>query len=316
MTDSADTRPLLQWLDPLTDAARLRLLYLLEGQELSVGELASALQLPQSTISRHLKRLLDAGWVVRRSEGTASLYRRATTGLNETARTLWSITETECRQDPACKEDARRAAEIIASRSVDSRHFFGTVGGEWTELRREMFGSVLEQEPLLALLDPTWTIADLGCGTGASAAELAPWVSGIEAIDREAAMLAAAQKRLAAHDHVRFHEADLLSVPLDDDAVDAALISLVLHHVPEPDGVLREAARIVRSGGPIIVIDMIQHQREAYRDTMGHVHLGFSEDEIAGWAAECGGATVSVHRLRPDSNANGPGLFVARLQLP
>ena len=89
----------------------------------------------------------------------------------------------------------------------------------------EMFGSVLEQEPLLALLDPTWVIADLGCGTGASAAELAPWVAGIEAIDREEAMLNAAKKRLSAYDHVRFHQAELLSVPLGDDAVDAALIS-------------------------------------------------------------------------------------------
>ena len=280
MTDSGDTRPLLQWLDPLTDAARLRLLYLLDDRELSVGELASALQLPQSTISRHLKRLLDAGWVVRRSEGTASLYRRSTTGLDETAQRLWAIAESECETDPACDEDARRAAEIVASRSVDSRHFFGTVGGEWTELRREMFGSVLEQEPLLALLDPTWIIADLGCGTGAAAAELAPWVKGIEAIDREASMLNAAQKRLSGHDHVRFHESDLLSVPLADDSVDAALISLVLHHVEEPHEVIREAVRIVRPGGPVLVIDMIQHHREAYRDTMGHIHLGFSEDEL------------------------------------
>ncbi len=316
MTDSGDTRSLLQWLDPLTDAARLRLLYLLDGQELSVGELAGVLQLPQSTISRHLKRLLDAGWVVRRSEGTASLYRRSSTGLDETAHQLWTIAEAECAQDPACDEDARRATEIIASRRIDTRHFFGTVGGEWTELRREMFGSVLEQEPLLALLDPTWVIADLGCGTGASAAELAPWVEGIEAIDREEAMLNAAKKRLSAYDHVRFHQAELLSVPLEDDAVDAALISLVLHHVDEPSAVLREASRIVRPGGPILVVDMIQHQREAYRDTMGHVHLGFSEDTISGWAADCGGASVRVHKLRPDSNANGPGLFVARLQLP
>ena len=128
-------------------------------------------------------------------------------------------------------------------------------------------------------------------------------------------MLNAAQKRLSGHDHVRFHESDLLSVPLADDSVDAALISLVLHHVEEPHEVIREAVRIVRPGGPVLVIDMIQHHREAYRDTMGHIHLGFSEDEIRSWTAYCGDASVRVQQLRPDSNANGPGLFVARLQM-
>jgi len=313
VTELKESQPLLQWLEPLTDAVRLRLLYLVDTQELSVGELASALQLPQSTISRHLKRLLEAGWVVRRSEGTASLYRRASARLDKTAQQLWNLTEQECSSDPECIEDARRAAEIISDRKVDTRDFFGAVGGEWTELRRELFGAALEHEPLLAFLDPAWTIADLGCGTGASAAEMALWVHGIEAIDREEAMLDAARVRLAGHDNINFHQSDLMAIPLEDASVDAALISLVLHHIESPLEVIREASRIVRSGGPILIIDMVEHQREAYRDTMGHVHLGFTEEDLRGWANACGCQMSTLQRLRSDTGSTGPALFVARL---
>ena len=316
MSEVKAGRTLLQWLDPLTDAARLRLLYLLDGQELSVGELASALQLPQSTVSRHLKRLFDSGWVVRRSEGTASLYRRSSSALDEKASRIWSLAEAECRADSQCDEDSRRAKEIISQRSVDSRKFFGTLGGEWTELRSDLFGSAIRFEPMLSLLDPAWVVADLGCGTGASAAEIAPWVSGIEAIDREQGMLEAAASRLHSHEHVRYHQAELTDLPLEDASVNAALISLVLHHIEDPPAVIKEALRIVEPGGPVIVVDMVDHDRALYRDSMGHVHLGFSSEEIESWASVCGCEGVRVHRLRPDMGASGPGLFVARFTSP
>ena len=252
MTEPEESQSLLQWLEPLTDAVRLRLLYLVDAHELSVGELASSLQLPQSTISRHLKRLLDAGWVVRRSEGTASLYRRASARLDHVARQLWTLAEQECSDDPVCMEDAHRAGEVIADRKVDSRNFFGAVGGAWTELRRELFGKSLEHEPLLALLNPEWTIADLGCGTGASAAELAVWVKAVEAIDREEAMLDAARRRLSACDNVRFHQADLQAIPLEDASVDAVLISLVLHHIESPLDIIHESFAYCSSRRPCL----------------------------------------------------------------
>ena len=316
MSEVVSGRTLLQWLDPLTDAARLRLLHLLDGQELSVGELSSALQLPQSTVSRHLKRLFDSGWVVRRSEGTASLYRRSSSALDEKARKIWSLAEVECRADPQCEEDTRRAAEIISQRSIDSRKFFGTLGGEWAELRNDMFGAAIQFEPMLSLLDPSWVVADLGCGTGASAAEIAPWVSGIEAIDREEGMLEAASSRLQSYEHVRYHQAELTDLPLEDASVNAALISLVLHHMEDPLAAIEEALRIVEPGGPVIVVDMVEHDRALYRDSMGHMHLGFSCEEIESWASKSGCERVRIQHLRPDMGASGPGLFVARFTSP
>lgn len=314
MTEPGPRQPLLQWLDPLTDPARLRLLYLLDGQELSVGELASSLQFPQSTVSRHLKRLLDAGWIVRRSEGTAAMYRRASSNLDETARRIWDLAESECRHDIHCNEDARRAAEVISRRRVDSRRFFGQVGGEWADLRQSLFGTSLSMESLLGFLDPGWVVADLGCGTGATAALLAPWVSRIEAVDREPAMLEAARKRLKDLGNVQFHESDLGSLSLEEGSVDAALLSLVLHHVEDPVVVIQEAGRILRPGGCLLVLDMVEHDRESYRDTMGHVHLGFSEADAKGWCKGPGLEFVAMQRLRPAPDASGPALFVATMR--
>ncbi len=313
MTSPDTTRSLLQWLDPLTDPARMRLLSLLDAQEMSVGELASALQLPQSTVSRHLKRLFESDWVVRRSEGTAALYRRASSGLDEVARELWELARRDCEADPQCREDARRAAEVIAQRRVDSRRFFGQVGGEWAELRQELFGAGLTTEGLLGLLDPAWTVADLGCGTGLTAAALAPWVRLIHVVDREPAMLEAARVRLDAFDNIEFHQCDLSVLSLDDACADAALLSLVLHHVPEPEQVVCEASRILRPGGRLMILDMAEHDREAYRDTMGHLHLGFSDSVVDQWCEASGLTNAGRRRLRPAPEATGPPLFAATL---
>ena len=303
--------PLLQWIEPLNDLARLRVLRVLATCELGVGELASVLQLPQSTVSRHLKRLLEAGWIVRRTQGTAALYQMATVTLDETARTLWQLASASLEGLPSSNEDDHRAREVIARRHVDSRRFFGDIGGEWTELRQSLFGQVIGLQPILGLLDPDWTVGDLGCGTGQLAAELATWVHRVEAIDREAAMLKAARKRLSDIDNVGLHKADVGELPFDDGVLDASILSLILHHLDSPGMALKEAGRITR--GPILVIDMMSHERTDYRDTMGHLHLGFTAEELETLADGAGLMMQRYIALSPDPEASGPPLFVARL---
>ncbi|MBG83658.1 MAG: ArsR family transcriptional regulator [Phycisphaerae bacterium] len=303
--------PLLQWIEPLNDLARLRILRTLEANELGVGELAAVLQLPQSTVSRHLKRLLEAGWIVRRSVGTSALYRLASATLDDSARTLWSLAESAISEIPACLEDEQRVQEVISRRHVDSRRFFGDLGGEWTDLRETLFGQSLNMRPLLAFLDSDWTVADLGCGTGQMAGELANWVRRVEAVDREEAMLEAARKRLLGVDNIGFHRADACQLPFDDDYFDATILSLILHHLEDPSMALREASRI--TAGPIMVLDMMSHDRKDYRDTMGHLHLGFSNDDLEAIAKTSGLHVQKYVPLPPDPASSGPPVFVARL---
>jgi ArsR family transcriptional regulator len=312
--ERASQPPLVSWLHTLGDMGRLRILRLLDHEELSVGEMARALQLPQSTVSRHLKVLLDGRWVARRVERTASYYRLTPQTLPETAAQLWALTRSGLGTGPTFREDDHRLREILAQRSTDSRDFFGRVGGEWDALRQELFGAVSTAESLLHVMDPGWVVADLGCGTGNAVRLVAPLVRQVIAVDREPAMLDAAGRRLAGAENVRFVEGDLLDLPLEDGMVDAALILLVLHHLPEPQLAVVEAARIVRRGGVLLIVDMVSHDRESYRNTMGHVHLGFDEAQIAGWARASGLSLQCCRRLRADPDAKGPGLFVARLE--
>ena len=309
---SASAPPLLQWIEPLNDLARLRILRILDSHELGVGELASVLQLPQSTVSRHLKRLLDAGWIVRRSVGTAAMYRLATISLDPAATTLWELADRSLADMSVCHEDDDRACEVISRRRVDSRQFFGDLGSEWTELRHKLFGSSLNIRPLLGLLDPDWVVADLGCGTGQTTAELARWFRRVEAVDREESMLEAARKRLDGMANIGVHRADICNLPFDDNSVDASVVSLVLHHLEMPGEALKEVGRI--TAGPILVIDMVGHDRMAYRDTMGHLHLGFPEDSIKDIASQAGLSLRRYVQMPPDPEASGPPLFIARFE--
>ena len=297
----------------LADPQRARMLRLLEREELAVGELASALQLPQSTMSRHLKALFEAGIIVKRTEGTATLYRLSRDAVAPDARAAWDLLRGSLTQDPSFADDDRRMAEVVAARNPDPKGFFGRVGGEWSGLRLGLFGDRFSAEALLALLPAHWTIADLGCGTGEIAAEIAPFVSKVVAIDREPAMIDAARKRLREFANVEVRRGELNDIPARGAEFDACVLSLVLHHVREPAKVLASARKSLKKQGVVIVIDMVEHARGEYRATMGHEHLGFSKAALASVAGEAGLRLDAYRPLRPAIDGRGPGLFVARL---
>lgn len=314
MATASDNMPLLARLSALNDLGRLRVLRLLEREELSVGELARALQLPQSTVSRHLKLLSDGGWTIRRSEGTASLYRVAESALSREARALWSVAREQLRSIPTFQQDDARLAQVLAERRTDSRAFFGRVGGEWDALRRDLFGEAFTADALLSLVEADWVVADLGCGTGNAAEQLAPLVKKVIAVDREPAMLDAARTRLTGFNNVEFRQGDIERLPLKDREVDAAMMFLVLVHLHEPEQALSEARRAIKPGGILLLVDLAPHDHESYRLTMGHRHLGFDEKPLKAWARAAGFARVRYRRLRPDVSSKGPGLFAATLR--
>ncbi len=292
----------------LSAPARVRLLRLLELEELTVGEVARVVQMPQSTVSRHLKELHDHGWVDRRREGTAALFARRA-DLDDEALGLWALVSAGTDGDHA--DDGLRLAAVLAARETDSRAFFGRLGGSWGEVRQALFGDAYLQPALLALLPRDWVVADLGCGPGDVLARVAPWVHRAIGVDREPAMLEAAAARLEGVDGVELRLGDLESPPLADGEVDAALLMLVLPYVEDPVAVLAAAGRAVRTRGQVVLVDMVEHDRDEYRRSMGHQHLGFSEDQLARMLGRAGLVLDRYVRLPADPAASGPGLFVA-----
>ena len=296
-------------LTALADPTRGRLLLALEPRELTVTELAAALQLPQSTVSRHLKVLGDGGWVAARAEGTSRLYRMESAALDPGARKLWDAVRESIGEQSIARHDAARLRAVLARRRTASEAFFTSAAGRWDALRAELFGARTELIALPGLIDDTITVGDLGCGTGAVTEALAPFVERVIGVDGSRAMLAAARRRLGDRTNVELRAGELEELPITDGELGAALLVLTLHHVPEPAAVLAEAARAIVPGGRIVVVDMLPHDREAYRREMGHVWLGFSEKQIGDWLAGAGFDHARFITLPADPEAKGPALF-------
>ena len=299
----------------LGDLARGRLLILLEQGEFTVSELVQVSQLPQSTVSRHLKILADDGWVTSRASGTSRFYRMAVS-LDPAAQELWGLVRPDVAAAGLTKEDDERARAVLRERRGRSREFFSGVALRWDSVREELFGSDSEMFPLFGLLDPTATVGDLGAGTGHFAALVAPFVGRVIAVDASEEMLAAARDRLGGLDrldgasNVDLRCGDLESLPIDDGELDVAVLLLVLHYVVDPPIILKEAWRALKPGGRLIVVDMRPHSREGYQEEMGHAWPGFDEADLASWHRDAGLADFAYRPLPARPEASGPLLFV------
>lgn len=302
----------------LSEPLRVRILVLCEREELAVGELTRVLQTSQPTVSRHLKVLDDGGWVSRRKSGTAAYFRLAELG---DAEALWHLVREEVEAEAANSstvyaEDLRRLAGVLAARSGDSEELFRRLGERWDDVRRELFGDSYLLPALLSLLPPDQVVADLGCGTGAILPVLAPSVAEVIGIDREEAMLEVARQRTLGLGNVRLLRGLLDHLPLEKESLHLALCQLVLHHVRDLPPVFAEVARVLKPGGRWVILDMVEHDREEYRHTMGHQHLGFSQATLQELA---GNAGLHLHHWRvlpADPAVQGPALLLAVLSRP
>lgn len=302
---------ILDRLAALGDPTRSRILLVLDRGELTVGELCTVLRLPQSTVSRHLRILADDGWVVARGEGTSRYYSTAAGALDAPARRLWQLVKEQVEQGPGSAQDARRLDSVLARRRSRSQLFFSTAAGVWDQLRAEMVGQRTDLLALLHLLDPALIVGDLGCGTGHVAEALAPCVARVVAVDESDPMLAAARERLRGHDNVDLRSGRLEALPIEDGMLDAAILFLVAHFLPAPDAVVREAHRVLRPGGRLLLVDLTTHDRAEYAVQLGHVWQGFGEEQVTTWLTAAGFEQCRYRVLPADPAATGPALFAA-----
>jgi len=298
-------------LTALADPTRGRLLALLEDHELTVNELCAVVQLPQSTVSRHLKVLSDDGWVASREAGTSRFYRMAPARLDPFPRKLWTVVRGQLESNPAARQDARRLDSVLRSRREKSQDFFSATAGDWDRLRTELIGTRTELIGLLDLLDEHLVVGDLGCGTGQVTEALAPCVKRVVAVDESGAMLTTARKRLARRHNVDVRSGSLEALPCERGELDVAILCLSLHFVVEPPAVFADIHRVLKAGGRILIIDFAPHDREEYTTRMGHVWQGFDETRLRSWLTGAGFTGIRYRHLPPDPGAKGPTLFSA-----
>ena len=302
---------ILDHMAALADPIRCRMLLPLERHELTVSEICSVLQLPQSTVSRHLKTLADDGWVASRRDGTSRFYGMVLEDLDPGAQRLWPLIREQVSASNGADHDERRLKSVLSRRRSKSEEFFASASGQWDHLRAELFGDRFHLQALLALIDPTLTVGDLGCGTGQVSELVSPHVSKVIAVDGSADMVQAARRRLKGAPHVDVRRGAMEALPIDEGQLDVAIVALVLHHVPEPARALAEVSRVLKPGGRVLIVDMLPHDRAEYQQQMGHVWLGFSEKTIKKHLESAGFDKPTVTPLPADEHAKGPSLFVA-----
>jgi ArsR family transcriptional regulator len=300
-------------LTALSDPTRCRILRLLDQFELTVGELCASLQLPQSTVSRHLRVLSDEGWTRARGEGTSRFYRADADTLDAGARDLWTIVREQLGNSLGTNVDQRRAEGALAKRKAKVREFFDSAAGSWDALRTQLVGERTDLLALLDLFDSDWIVGDLGCGTGHISAAIAPSVARVIAIDESGPMLAAARERLAPLPNIDIREGHIESLPLEDASLDVAVMFLVAHFMTDPARAMQEVRRVLKPNGRLLIVDLLPHDREELA-AQGHIWQGFSEEQITGWLSSVG-FTNSRYRPLAQVNERTPGLFVATARL-
>lgn len=297
----------------LADPTRVRILALLEREELAVQELMEVLGMAQSRVSRHLAILREAGLLRDRRDGTRVHY-RFPTPLEGAWQDAWELVRRERRDDPSEARDAAALARVLESRAAKTRSWFDSVGPEWDALRKVFNDDALRARAVARLVPPGLTVCDVGTGTGVLAIELARLGMRVVAVDDSARMLEAAGAKLEAEglSGVELRRGDAAALPLDDASVDAAFAHMVLHYLPSPAEAVTDMARIVRPGGNVVVVDFEQHDREWMREELGVTWLGFPLEEVEDWFRRAGLHDLRLERGEsPAPSHDLPSTFIA-----
>lgn len=276
------------------DPSRLRILLLLQAEELSVAELQEILVMGQSTISTHLAQLKQAGLAEDRRTGKSSLYRLSASATGGLIENLLKDARPEL---PEAESDLVAMRHVVKKRQDRMRAFFDSVAGRMG--RDYVPGKSWKAlaEALLSLLPPV-VIADLGAGDGTFAMLLARSAKRVIAVDSSPKMLEFGldQAQKNGIRNIEFRLGDMEQVTIDDAIIDIAFFSQSLHHAPHPGRALREAARILRPGGKLIILDLARHRYEEARELYADEWLGFAESDLDAMLTAAGfiGVQVSI----------------------
>ena len=267
------------------DATRVRLLALLEREELTVAELSAITRLAQPRVSTHLSKLKEAGLVRDRRAGVSAYYRFDDGALDGAQRALWT-TLREGSDDPLLRQDAERVADVLASRAAD-QNWADTVAGDME--RHYSPGRTWEAmaRSALPLLEPG-DVLDVASGDGVLAELLAPHSHRYVCLDSSTKVVLAASERLRKLKNVEVREGDMHALPFDDAHFDLVVLMHALTYAEHPAQAVAEAARVLRPGGRLLLTSLARHEHRNVVEAYGHVNLGFGEKDLQKFATKAG----------------------------
>lgn len=278
------TQDLAGLMKVLADPTRLRLLGVLEREELSVGELSRAVGMAQSRVSNHLRVLRDHAFLEERHVG-ASTFLRVSSELTSDeglpAR-LWSPLREELCALAEHVADLQRLRLVLSERSGGSE-FFDRVAEDWDKIGVDFQSGQARQRVLANLLPQGWVVADLGCGTGYFGRALLGLCSRLICVDASQGMLDIAAERLSPSPpgtRVEMRRGELDALPIEDAALDACVAGMVLHHLSDVQAALFEMARALKPGGTACVLEMLPHREAWMHEALGDRHLGIAPKDV------------------------------------
>ena len=295
-------------LKAMAEPTRLRLLVLLATGELNVKDLTGILGQSQPRISRHLRLLTEAGLIERAPEGSWVYFRLAEGGAGGALARL--LLEAVNPADPVLVRDCRRAEVLRGEREKAAQAYFQAHAGEWDRIRALHVAEAQVEAVISHVLGsgPFDFFLDLGTGTGRMLELFGQRYRRGLGIDLSPAMLAYARTKLerAEPSRAQVRQGDIYDLPLADQTVGAAVMHQVLHFLRDPQRAVREAARVLAPGGQLLIVDFAPHDLEFLREDFAHERLGFSNQQVAHWFADCGLELVETRELAPehDGTAN------------
>lgn len=283
--NAMDLQVTAQHLRLLADPTRVRLLLLLDREELSVAELAAITQLAQPRVSTHLSRLKEAGLVSDRRDGVFVYYRIAQNNPDPALEEMWQLLRKNTR-DPLVQQDLERTRQVLRKRGGEGT-WADSVAGDMD--RHYSPGRTWEATArgLVHLLDPG-NVLDIASGDGVLAELLATRATSITCLDVSARVAEAGRKRLAAFSNVSFEVGDMHQLPVGDALFDTVLLMHALTYTDNPAQVFREAARALRPGGKLLAVTLENHRHEKAVEPFNHVNLGFTTSQLEALAKQAG----------------------------
>lgn len=290
---------LLSALRAAGESTRLRILAVLARSELTVGELCRVLGQTQPRVSRHLRLLCEAGLLERHTQGTSAFYRPTRTG---TGRRLFdAVLDLIDRDDPQLGGDIRRLGAIRAERAEAAAAHFEAIAADWDRIRaRHVADTEVEAAMFDAVADlEVRQLVDVGTGTGRVLELFAPHIEHGLGLDLSQQMLDLARSRLdqLGHRHCAVRQANAYDLGVETGSTDVAVLHHVLHYLDDPSASIAEAARVLRPGGRLVIVDFAPHDDESMRSEHAHHWLGFADDEVVAWCQEAGLVDVTVRHL-------------------
>jgi ubiquinone/menaquinone biosynthesis C-methylase UbiE len=294
------------------EATRLRILALLAKSELNVKDLTQILGQSQPRISRHLKLMAEAGLITRFREGSWMFFRLADTGSEAALAT--AIVASFDVADPTFARDLARASAVKKAREDAAQSYFQEHAGEWDRIRAlHIAESQVEAAVDQALGSGPFTLlVDLGTGTGRMLELFALRATRALGFDLSRDMLGYARMKLerAGLAHAQARHGDLYNIPLPDGAADAVILHQVLHFLDDPAAAIAEAARLLKPGGKLLVVDFAPHELEFLREQSAHRRLGFAPEQVKRWLKDAGVMVESQCDLAPAASVGPEKLTV------